>query len=82
MRLPWSRRLLTQPMRVMVSPEFVLRRFPHISVRCKLPRKSKVTIFLLYETAAGWGRAAISFERRRAKIFIRKRGCNDMVSRT
>ena len=49
MRLPWSRRRLTQPMRVTVWPALVLRSSPQMCVRWRVPRKSRVTIFLLYE---------------------------------
>ena len=44
MRLPWSRRRLTQPMRVTSLPVLGARRSPHMWVRCRVPRKSSVTI--------------------------------------
>jgi hypothetical protein len=39
---------LTQPMRVMVSPELELRGSPQRWVRWRVPRKSRVTMCLLY----------------------------------
>ena len=49
MRPPWSRRRLTQPIRTTSCPASSARSSPHIPVRCKVPRKSNVTMFLLYE---------------------------------
>src|ERR1700733_11939792 len=61
MRLPWSRRRLTQPMRGMVWPGGVVRSPPEVCVRWSVPRKSRVTILLLYESLLCEGLSAAIF---------------------
>src|SRR5258708_39456379 len=53
MRLPWSRRRLTQPMRTTCWPALAARSSPQRWVRSRLPKKSSTTYVLLRACGPG-----------------------------
>src|SRR5258708_4119022 len=59
MRLPWSRRRLTQPMSATCWPVWAARSSPQRWVRSRLPKKSSTTYVLLRACGSGGAPGAV-----------------------